>query len=360
MIEYDEKRTEYDRMGEIVYEKLKDALHDEHIHPMQVTYRIKTRSSVENKLIRKPEKYQKLTNMTDIAGFRVICYFSDQVDQVARLLEENFVVDKVNSVDKRNALPTTSFGYSSLHYICTLPHNGEYPEKLCVLPFEVQIRSVLQHAWAEIEHDLGYKSAFGVPRDIRREFSRLAGLLEIADDLFVGIKNELVVYKDQVRKRIAEDKADDLTIDRHTLSAYIKESRTMQSFIMEIADICGAEIQYIDPEPYIPKLDYLDIHTLGELKELVYTEHDGALNLAMDALTDSEIDTLTSVVGLYYLCRSKLIYGDYSRERIANFFHISISSEERVMRRTNKLLEKRESVRARAEKAAEDMKDTGT
>ena len=52
------------------------------------------------------------------------------------------------------------------------------------LKCEIQIRSVLQHAWAEIEHDLGYKSELTIPKEVRRSFSRLAGLLELGDKEF--------------------------------------------------------------------------------------------------------------------------------------------------------------------------------
>ena len=63
--------------------------------------------------------------------------------------------------------------------ICSLPKDKGYPEELTEYTFEIQFRTVLQHAWAEIEHDLGYKTEFGIPLDVRREFSRVAGLLEI-------------------------------------------------------------------------------------------------------------------------------------------------------------------------------------
>jgi ppGpp synthetase/RelA/SpoT-type nucleotidyltranferase len=113
------------------------------------------------------------------------------------MVEREFVVDRTNSVDKRTLLDPDRFGYQSLHYVAALSvaRTGlaEYG-RFTGLRVEIQIRSTLQHAWAEIEHDLGYKSAAGVPRDIRRRFSRIAGLLELADEEFSVIRRDLDAY----------------------------------------------------------------------------------------------------------------------------------------------------------------------
>ena len=73
-------------------------------------------------------------------------------------LQDQFYIDEKNSVDKRKALGDREFGYLSLHRIAMVsPQRGKLIEYLRFKdePFEIQIRSILQHAWAEIEHDLG-------------------------------------------------------------------------------------------------------------------------------------------------------------------------------------------------------------
>lgn len=79
-------------------------------------------------------------------------------------------------------------------FICSLPKSDSYPDKLTEYTFEIQFRTVLQHAWAEIEHDLGYKSEYSIPLSMRREFSRVAGLLELADETFEKLKHQLNDY----------------------------------------------------------------------------------------------------------------------------------------------------------------------
>jgi ppGpp synthetase/RelA/SpoT-type nucleotidyltranferase len=97
-----------------------------------------------------------------------------------------------NTIDKRKTLSPNVFGYLSVHYVVSFDKNrlkkkafADYKD----IRFEIQIRSILQHAWAEIEHDLGYKSEIEVPDEIRRKFSRLAGLLEIADSEFISLRD---------------------------------------------------------------------------------------------------------------------------------------------------------------------------
>jgi len=66
------------------------------------------------------------------------------------------------------------------------------------LKAEIQIRSILQHGWAEIEHDLGYKTNISLPNHLRRRLSLLSGLLELADSAFLTIRDELKKYENEL------------------------------------------------------------------------------------------------------------------------------------------------------------------
>jgi hypothetical protein len=91
---------------------------------------------------------------------------------------------------------------------------------------EIQIRSILQHAWAEIEHDLGYKRKEDVPREIRRRFSRIAGLLELVDTEFVKIRDELQKYVEGVGKIITES-PEEVEVNKDSLKVFIANSPTV-------------------------------------------------------------------------------------------------------------------------------------
>ncbi len=343
--EYDEVAESFRKMEPMVVSLLEKKLKEAGIRPMQIQHRIKTRDSVSGKLERKPDKYTSVRSMTDILGLRIICYFSNQVDQIADLIRDCLVVDTKKSVDKRKLLDPTSFGYLSLHFICSLPEDAGYPEELYGLKFEIQIRTVLQHTWAEIEHDLGYKSEFGIPRELRRKFSRVAGLLEIADDAFIQIRKSVTEYEEDVRNRIANDAADDMHMDLVTLRAFLELSRTMQNLNRDIAAIAGASIIETSPETYIRYLEFFNVRTLGDLREFVQQGYDEAMEFARRALGNMQLDEVSSIIGLYYLCRARLVRGDYNERQLMVYFMLGEATENKARIQTRQVLRLREKYR---------------
>lgn len=246
--EYDNQRDHYNECLEYVRTLIKKFLDDEDIQYHEINGRIKERDSLKNKIISK-DKYVDLSEITDICGIRIITYFSDDVDKIATLLSKEFQLDEENSIDKRKSKDPTKFGYVSLHYILQLDKiRSNLPEnkKFRNLKFEVQIRTILQHAWAEIEHDFGYKSEKDVPEKIRRRFSRLASLIELADDEFLEIKKYENAYKkeivEEIEEEIEESKAGKMKIDSVSISALL-DSKSFNDFLNKHYSPYGIEVK---------------------------------------------------------------------------------------------------------------------
>src|SRR5450759_2011384 len=195
--EYDTHVASFEEFRRICETLLAQLLRRENFGVHSVTSRLKTRKSLAGKLEREGKNYSRLRDMTDIVGLRVITHFEDEVDRIGTLIEREFAVDHDRSIDKRSALDPDRFGYLSLHYVCGLsPARLKLTENQgCEgLTCEIQVRSILQHAWAEIEHDLGYKAGAPLPPHIRRRFSRLAGLLEVGDAEFSRLRGDIQKY----------------------------------------------------------------------------------------------------------------------------------------------------------------------
>lgn len=303
-------------LEDMVFSKIDSLIRDNHIFIMDISHRTKTIASLKDKLNKKFGKYSSLYDITDLCGFRIICYFADTVDRITSLLEENFVIDYNNSIDKRAILQATEFGYMSVHYICSLKENDctNHPE-FKNIRFEVQIRSVLQHAWAEIEHDLGYKSDFSIPRPIRREFSRVASLLEIADNQFIELRKNTLQYENDVKQSIQNNTADKILIDRVSLREYVYHNKQFLSLLNSVSE-CNIEIIKIDPENYLEILDLLEIRTLGDMSKFFERNRDNALSEIKDVIKKFELDITTSNMLLRYLCKSEMIRLNYSSDKI--------------------------------------------
>jgi putative GTP pyrophosphokinase len=244
--------AEYDRIlpllrarGDAIVGELRELLsRDRAFKVHSVVARVKSPDSLARKLARPDRSYADLWSVTDLVGVRVITYFADTVDRVGELVEAGLPVDFRQSTDKRRR-ESADFGYRSLHYVCRL--GDPLPARAC---FEVQVRTVLEHAWAEIEHDLGYKAVEEIPLAARRRLNRLAGLLELADQEFGAIRSELESYARSLPKRI-EAAGASVPLDGVSLTALLACAE-VQTLDASISALLGKEL---GPETFYP--DYL-------------------------------------------------------------------------------------------------------
>jgi ppGpp synthetase/RelA/SpoT-type nucleotidyltranferase len=242
--EYEAFLPRIERALSLAHESLEQLLCSSDIKTHSLSSRLKSRPSLRYKISRPERTYQSLWDVTDLAGLRVTTYFEDTVEQVARLIESRFEVDFAHSTDKRQPADAGRFGYRSLHYVCRFPRAVDLPEDA---RFEIQIRTVLQHAWAEIEHDLGYKTTEAIPLSFRRRFSRLSSLLEIADQEFVAIRSDLEHY----RAAIEAEAQPNFPIDGVSFASLLR-APLVREVDAEIAGLLGREL---GDEPFFP--DYL-------------------------------------------------------------------------------------------------------
>lgn len=339
--DYRKQRDHFIKLGDAVRDILSDITKELGIGVLAIEHRVKEEKSLAGKLERKGDGYNSFEDITDILGCRVICFLSDEVDKIGKKVEEKFTVDWENSSNKKDLLKENAFGYLSLHYICSLPFGSKWPDEICGKKFEIQIRTILQHAWSAINHDIGYKNDFGVPREIKRQFARLAGLLELADDEFVRVRDNMHNYTENIRKSIVTDDADDVIINMISLNEYVLHNKNMQKLIKEIADISNAEISVIDSESYISQLAYLGVKKLGDIETMIKENYALAINLANKALSVANLDIVSSNVALRFLCRAELLNKNYDFDKIVEFLKISLQDQDKAERQAKFLLKQK-------------------
>ena len=260
--------------------------------------RVKTEKSLAGKLELKGSKYASLKDITDIVGVRVITFYIDDVDKVASAVERLFKVDWDNSVDKRKLHEIDSFGYMSLHYICSMEG---FPYR-----FEIQMRTVLQHAWANMNHDTGYKSGVEIPLEYRRGMSRLAGLLELADEQFSQIRTDLADYRRRVQALVASGNLDEVPLDGDTFRSYLN-LKPFEALNRRIASMNQAEIQEVSLMNYLEVFKALQCKTLGDVERLVKENSEGAFQLACYQIGLTDLDIISSSLGPQDICIAHIV-----------------------------------------------------
>lgn len=247
---------------------IKDLISSSDLVPHSIEGRIKERYSLERKITDK-NKYYSISDITDVIGIRAIAHFEDEVDLISNILKKEFKVDSKNSTDKR-LKEYDRFGYASNHFVLGLgPERMRLTEynRYTDIKFEVQVRTILQHAWAEIEHDIGYKSKEDIPIIAKRNFSRISALLEIADLEFTNLRKTLVDYKANVKSEIKKDSGQ-VDLNKISLQSFIEGNNLVDTLDKELADGVQASVSKInsDLSYTISKLRYLGFRTIKELE----------------------------------------------------------------------------------------------
>lgn len=302
--QYRENQNNYKIIEEIVINQLKGYVKDFGNLVNCVESRIKSEKSLIGKLELKGYKYQSIYDITDIVGTRVVTFYMDEVDKYAAKLESNFEIDWDNSIDKRKMHNIDQFGYMSLHYICRIPKSMYYDpnnELINEIRFEVQLRSILQHSWAAVQHDTGYKTDVEIPKEYLRSLNRLAGLLELADDAFCQLRNSIDDYRRRVRQVINNGKFEELELNGDSLKAYI-ENGGFQTLNKRIATISNMEIEEVSIMNFLKIFKSFNFTTLKHLDDFVKEYSDLAYEFAVRQFDGFDIDIITTAAGPLALC----------------------------------------------------------
>lgn len=124
--EYNKKYSQYNSFAKELHSMIEKIMQINAVHVTHVESRAKTCESLKGKLERKGKKYKpKLSEITNLAGIRIIVYSLDDIDIVEKIIKKEFSVDESRSVDKAKDLKTNEFGYLSKHYIVSLNNERE-------------------------------------------------------------------------------------------------------------------------------------------------------------------------------------------------------------------------------------------
>ena len=293
MRQYLELRPALEQLATQAYDQLRQALDEQGIYVTAIEHRVKTERSLAGKLELKGAKYKSIDDITDLVGLRIITFYTDEVDKVAVIAKRIFDIDWQDSVDKRKLHELDAFGYNSLHYICRLKTGGPR--------FELQMRTALQHVWSTMTHDTGYKGDVKIPREYLRQFSRLAGMMELIDDEFSRLRLVLADYRRQIQSLVKSGKLDEVPLSAGTFRSFL-DLQPFDRLNKRIAAINQAEIYPVPLMPFLPVLESFGFETIGDVQRFIDEHSEDAYQLTVSQLAITDLDILSSSTALQNLC----------------------------------------------------------
>lgn len=311
--QFREVRGLYEDLAETVKRVLKDTLSAADISIHSIEARAKAINSFGNKASKpspvnpqEPKYKDPLKEITDLSAARIITFLPGTVGKVCTCIESEFVV--LEKTDKAEELMDEGkFGYHSIHFLVTFPQDRiRLPEykRFAELIFEIQIRTILQHAWAEMEHDIQYKSASVIPTVIRRRFIALAGMLEIADREFQALQEEDQSLRIKARSSVESGHLSGVEITPDALKAYLDRKLG--------GDARQTEVSYEISANYLKRLGFTSIQ---QLDDCISKYDDDAISRAIWGNRQGQItrfdNVLLASMGDAYVTRHPWATEDY-------------------------------------------------
>lgn len=248
--QYEKDRDKYKKLAKTTAELIETLLGFSKIKGV-VTFRAKEVASFSEKIRRPGKNYSDpLSDVTDLAGVRVILQSLDAINKVADIIDKEFVVDRERSVNKINQLESNQFGYLSQHYVVQFGENrinlAEYAG-LDGLKVEIQIRTSLQDAWAVIQYAFDYKKTEDIPKELMRRLYRVSALLEVADEELNLFMKEVQVVQDKYKDSFLKDEFVALNID--SLRVMMGESLNVEHWRSYLKNKFNVNVN-VDEEAY--------------------------------------------------------------------------------------------------------------
>jgi len=273
-IEYERIRPEYFRYTKKIESLLTDLLAAKQLGYHLIEARTKDIASFREKIIDASKTYKNpLEDLTDLSGLRVIAYYQDDADLIGELIKSEFIIDSHNSVE--HSPDGAEFGYRSTHYVVRLTDKRAHLLEWAGLngfEAEIQVRTVLQHAWAAISHKLQYKREEDIPKQLRRKLFRLSALFELADDEFISLRDASGSLTREIDTKLASGHRN-IQIDHVSLSQFIDKSSLVES-LCAIASEVGFDFDTLGISDSLDSTlsDVIQIATLAGISTLAEFE----------------------------------------------------------------------------------------
>jgi putative GTP pyrophosphokinase len=229
---YERQRKTWDDLSEEIQFALTKHVEAERIKTHSIGARVKTLESLAAKAHAKGWE-NPLEEAHDIVGARVVVLFRSDVPRVQRIVRRIF--DVMTEEDKEATRDDTTFGYLGVHAVARIraEHAGPRYDPLKGITFEIQVRTIVQDAWAAVSHHLEYKGgARSVPQPLRKDFFALSGLFYVADqhfEMFFNQAEQAGEDAEQAVRRVARARKDPkrrakpVAIDADTLRAFVNQ-----------------------------------------------------------------------------------------------------------------------------------------